>query len=42
MTMLVWEFKFEETPPELSAFDAHDVNTHRARNTYIRLVAAEK
>lgn len=41
MTLLAWKFKFEETPLELSSFDADDLASHRAKQTYVKIVEVE-
>ncbi|KUJ09019.1 cytochrome P450 [Mollisia scopiformis] len=37
ITMIVWTFVLQKTPPALSSLKGVDVNTHRAQQTYIRL-----
>jgi hypothetical protein len=38
ITMIVWEFDLQDTPAQLSSFKAHDMNTHRPDQTYLRLM----
>ncbi|KAM7215916.1 cytochrome P450 [Rhypophila decipiens] len=38
-TMIVMAFELQETPRDLSSFDAVDLNTHKPKQTYVRLVA---
>lgn len=42
VTMVVWSFELHETPLELSSFKGYDVNTHRAQQTYLRLVRTKR
>ncbi|KAH7408175.1 cytochrome P450 [Phaeosphaeria sp. MPI-PUGE-AT-0046c] len=37
ITMIVWTFELQETPCQLSSFKAHDKNTHRPNQTFLRL-----
>ncbi|KAF1948160.1 cytochrome P450 [Byssothecium circinans] len=42
ITMIVWTFELQETPIELSSSKAHDVNTHRPEQTYLRLLRLDQ
>ncbi|PSN60129.1 cytochrome P450 [Corynespora cassiicola Philippines] len=37
ITMIVWTFELQQVPIELSSFKAHDLNTHRPDQMYLRL-----
>lgn len=41
IALLVWKFQFEETPPELSSWEAFDQASHRAKQTYVQLKEIE-
>ncbi|KAG2000852.1 hypothetical protein GB937_010771 [Aspergillus fischeri] len=41
ITLIVWSFELQKTPPSLSGFGGDDMNTYRAQQVYLRLVEAK-
>jgi len=42
VTLFVWSFEMRKTPVNLSCFNGHDVNTHKPKQTHLRLSGVKR